>query len=65
MYIHRKWRIGVVAIRNIEEGDEVVWDYGVRGETEWGRCRLMDSVVRDAAGASGFYDEVREVMLPL
>ena len=35
--------MGFVSIRNINIGDEVVWDYGVR--EEWGRCRLVDGVV--------------------
>jgi len=39
-----KWRIGFVAVREIKEGDEVVWDYGIRGE-EWSGCRLVDGVV--------------------
>ena len=34
-----------MAVRDRAIGDEVVWDYGVRREKEWGRCRLMDGVV--------------------
>ena len=40
-----KWRIGFVACRDIVEGDEVVWDYRVRGET-WSGCRLVKGVVQ-------------------
>lgn len=61
MYVRGKWRIGFISIRNIEEGDEVVWNYGVRGEMEWGRCRLVDDV-RDAAGTSGYCYEEEMVM---
>ena len=62
VFIRKKWRIGFVACKEIREGDEVVWDYGVRGEMEWGRCRLVDGAVRDVAGPSGTCDkEVRAV----
>lgn len=41
-----KWRIGFVAIRNIAMGEEVVWDYGVRGEP-WSGCRLVQGVIKE------------------
>ena len=34
-----------MAAKDIEEGDEVVWDYGVRKEAQWGRSRLVEGVV--------------------
>ena len=36
--------IGFVAVRDIEVGAEVVWDYQVRGEV-WSGCRLVDGRV--------------------
>ena len=33
-----------MAVREIKQGDEVVWDYGIRGE-EWNGCCLVDGVV--------------------
>ena len=33
-----------MAVRDIAEGDEVVWDYGVRSDT-WTKCRLLNGVV--------------------
>lgn len=47
IFIRQKWRIGFTASTDINEGDEVVWDYGVRGEVEWGSCKLVDGVVTD------------------
>ena len=44
--IRGKWRIGFLAIRDIGVGEEVVWDYGVRGE-DWSGCRLVGGVVRN------------------
>ena len=43
--IRGKWRVGFLAVRDIEKGDEVVWDYGVRG-VEWSGCRLVGGVVK-------------------
>ena len=45
VYVRGKWRIGFTAIRDIEAGDEVVWDYKIRDE-EWTACRLVGGVVR-------------------
>jgi SET domain-containing protein len=42
--VRGKWRIGFVAVRDIHADDEVVWDYGVRGQ-EWSGCRLVEGVV--------------------
>ena len=44
--IRGKWRIGFLSLRDIGVGEEVVWDYGVRGE-EWSGCRLVGGVVRN------------------
>ena len=33
-----KWRIGFVAVRDIKVGEEILWDYGVRGEEERALC---------------------------
>ena len=43
--VRGKWWIGFVACRDIAEGDEVVWDYGVRDQV-WSSCRLVDGVVQ-------------------
>ena len=40
VFARGKLRIGFVAVRDIEVGDEVVWDYEVRGEV-WSGCRLV------------------------
>ena len=45
VFVRGKWRIGFMAVRDIHVGDEVVWDYGVRGEV-WSGCRLVQGVVR-------------------
>ena len=58
-YVRGKWRVGFVAVRDIAVGDEVVWDYGVRGE-EWGKSRLIEGVVvnvTDEPGPSGYVEE--------
>ena len=44
LWVRGKWRIGFVATKDITEGDEVVWDYGVCGKG-WEGCRLLDGVV--------------------
>ena len=49
-----------MAVRDIAVGDEVVWDYGVRGEKEWGKSRLIEGVVvnvTDEPGPSGYVEE--------
>ena len=43
--VRGKWRVGFLACRDIGVGDEVVWDYGVRGG-DWSGCRLVGGVVR-------------------
>ena len=48
--VRGKWRIGFVAVRDIRAGDEVVWDYGVRGEL-WSGFRLVKGVVRRTSAA--------------
>lgn len=53
LYVRGKWRLGFLAVKDIAVGDEVVWDYGVRGEKEWGRSRLMDGVVVTEAADPG------------
>ena len=44
LHVRGKWRVGFLAARDINVGDEVVWDYRVRGEV-WSKCRLVDGVV--------------------
>ena len=44
-HVWGKWRIEFVAVRDIEAGDEVMWDYRMRGQ-EWSVCRLLKGVVR-------------------
>ena len=65
-YVRGKWRIGFLAAADIDEGCEVVWDYGVGKEVEWGRCRMMDGVVvsgTDEAGPSRAVATEEEVRL--
>ena len=47
VFARGKWRIGFVVVRDIKIGDEVVWDYQVRGEV-WSGCRLVDGRVQMA-----------------
>ena len=42
-YVRRKWRVGFLAAK----GDEVVWDYGVHNEVEWGMCKMVEGLVVD------------------
>ena len=51
-YVRGKWRVGFVAAKDIEEGDEEVWDYGVRKEAQWGRSRLVKGVVVNVSDES-------------
>lgn len=51
LYVRGKWLVGFLAATNIKAGDEVVWDYGVRGE-EWAGSGLVDGVVRVAGCAA-------------
>ena len=53
--VRGRWRVGFYAIRNIEVGHEVVWDYGVRWE-EWSGSRLEKGVV--VKGKKGRKEEV-------
>ena len=32
--VRGKWRIGFMSVRDIEVGEEILWDYGVQGEEE-------------------------------
>ena len=43
--VRGKWRIGFVSVREINAGDEVVWDYKVKGE-DWSGCRLECGVIK-------------------
>lgn len=43
--VNGKWRIGFLAVRDINVGDEVVWDYNVSGEV-WSGCKLSGGVVQ-------------------
>ena len=45
VYVRDKWRIGFVAASDINVGDEVVWDYGIRGGENWTGSRLVEGVV--------------------
>ena len=45
--VRGKWRVGFLAVRDIEPGDEVVWNYNVKGE-EWSSCKLVGGVVKPA-----------------
>ena len=46
-YVRSKWRVGFLAAKDIDEGDEVVWDYGVHNEMEWGMCKMVEGLVVD------------------
>ena len=43
--VRGKWRIGFLAVRNINAGDEVVWDYKVEGQ-DWSVCKLISGLVK-------------------
>ena len=45
--VRGKWKIGFLAIGDINVGDEVVWDYNVSGEV-WSGCRLSGGAVKPA-----------------
>ena len=45
--VRGKWRIGFLAIGDVNVGDEVVWAYNVSGEV-WSGCRLSGGVVKPA-----------------
>ena len=42
--VRGKWRVGFLAIRDINPGDEVVWDYKIGGQ-HWSGCRLVGGSV--------------------
>ena len=44
-YIRGKWRVGFIAIRDIEEGEELCYDYGEQSEEWMRRGRLVDGKV--------------------
>lgn len=46
VFVRAKWRVGFLAGADIKEGNEVVWDYGVRGEVEWGKSKLVDGNIQ-------------------
>ena len=60
-----KWRVGMVAVRGIAEGEELVYDYGVRSE-DWmkarkkARSREQDVPDRDSGCVDGATGESRE-----
>ena len=45
VYIKNKWRMGFVALRDIPPGEEICYDYGVRGQRWMGRSRLAGGKV--------------------
>ena len=55
-HVRGKWRIGFVAIQDINIGDEVVWDYGVRDQ-EWNTSRLVDGVIVMSRPGRGRVDD--------
>ena len=60
VFARGKWRIGYMAVRDIEVGDEVVWDYQVRGEV-WSGCRLVGGTVEVGDGVVWDYQVRGEV----
>lgn len=58
-HVRGKWRIGFIAVRDIEPGHEVVWDYGVGKEVEWCNSVLINGVVTSAEESRDVMQEVR------
>ena len=55
VHVRGKWRIGFVAMRDISRGDEVMWDYGVRGEEQgWEKSQLVGGQLSSQPGPSGY-----------
>ena len=45
-YIRGKWRVGFLALRDIDDGEEMCYDYGLRTDEVWTRKgRLVDGKV--------------------
>ena len=65
VHVRGKWRVGMVAVRDIAEGEELVYDYGVRSE-DWmkarkkARSREQDVPDRDSGCVDGAAGESRE-----
>ena len=66
VHVRGEWRVGMVAVRDIAEGEELVYDYGVRSE-DWmkarkkARSREQDVPDRDSGCVDGAAGESREM----
>ena len=62
--IKSKWRMGFIALRNIPLGEELCYDYGVRGRRWLGKSKLTRSKVVSSAEVKEMEDvEVVEVVV--
>ena len=65
VHVRGKWRVGMVAVRDIEEGEELTYDYSVRSE-HWmkagkkARSGEQDVPARDSGSVGGAMGESRE-----
>ena len=51
VYVRGKWRVGFLALREIQVGEELCYDYGMRTDEEWTRKgRLEDNRVTSGKG---------------
>ena len=51
VYVRGKWRVGFLSLREIQVGEELCYDYGMRTDEEWTRKgRLEDSRVTSGKG---------------
>ena len=51
VYVRGKWRVGFLSLREIQVGEELCYDYGLRTDEEWTRKgRLEDSRVTSGKG---------------
>ena len=49
LFIRGKYRVGFIALKDIQEGDELFWDYGCRGE-EWMETMVEEGKVVNRGG---------------
>ena len=65
-YLRGKWRVGLMAVRDISEGEELTYDYGVRSERWMRRAGKGDSggsevkMVEESSGGSPGMKETAE-----
>ena len=59
IYVRGKWCIGFMSLTDINEGDEVVWDYIIR-DMSWSQSTLVGGVVKVAEAAGVIASDVEE-----